>query len=68
MGKAKDELDSDRERIALEMTSGLIGTGISVEGGGEKRGPYQVILSRLSRKKAEQVIEATKALLAPPTP
>jgi hypothetical protein len=67
MSIRKDRLDCSRERIALEMSRPLIGTGISVTGGGEKRGPYQVTVSYLSRRKAERVVAAIRAALDPPS-
>ena len=53
----KTDADVKREQEAHAMTAKLVGTGISVVGGGRK-GPYAVVVNWLSKKDALKVVDA----------
>ncbi len=63
MSIRKTSGDVVREGIAAEINATLVGTGISVTGGGSK-GPYSVTVNRLSRKDLDKVIGAIQFVTA----
>jgi hypothetical protein len=58
----KTDLDIRRERIAHGLSDRLVGTHVSVAGGGHKSGPYAVVVTRLSRKELDLVLAGVLAV------
>lgn len=60
MSTRKTDLDIRHEDIAHRLNGRLIGTCVNVVGGGDK-GPYSVVVNRLSRKDLDRVLAAILA-------
>lgn len=56
----KTDLDIVREAAAHQLNAWLVGTGVSVCGGGEK-GPYTLVVNRLDREGLGRVLAAVLA-------
>jgi hypothetical protein len=57
MGTRKTAADIRREQHADALNGSLVGTGISVVGGGSK-GPYTVTVSRVNKGDVARLVEA----------
>jgi hypothetical protein len=66
MSIRKTDRDVANETIALEMTTALRGTRVSVTGGGRK-GPFTVVVERLGRRQAAKVVKAALFVLGEAT-